>query len=277
MKIVWVDGSFVDQKSAVVSIFDRGYLYGDGVFETMRARRSQLELFSPHLHRMRAGAEYLHIGFTRTDEEIRLTAMELLRRNQMPDAVVRMQLTRGIGRRGFSSRGANTPSFTITVHPLPFQPSHQTGWRLTLSRHLLPSFDPCARFKTSNKLPQILARLEAEQKGFDEALMINEKGFMVEAASANLFWIKKEEVYTPASETGLLPGITRQSILDLCAQTNIPCHQGEFLPEELDQADSVFLTQSVLGLIRVQQFKQHHYLENPLLESLIQTMTHSPS
>lgn len=192
-------------------------------------------------------------------------AEELIRRNQMPEAVLRLTLSRGPGPRGYSIRGAERPTVVMSLHPLPPQPQ---AWRLVTSSVRLRADDPFARFKTCNKLPQILARSEADAAQADEAILRNTDGSVVEGTASNVFWIQHEEVFTPPLVSGTLPGITRAVVFELCQQAGIQCHELDVKPEQLFQSEGVFLTLSSLGLIRASHLDQAPFRQSPILEKL---------
>jgi aminodeoxychorismate lyase len=238
----------VAENEAVVSIFDRGFLYGDGVFETIRVFNGKPFRWLQHLQRLQAGAEFLGIRLPFSNDALLEFSRELLTANETPNSLLRLTLSRGRGARGYSPKGAETPLVIISQHPLPSEPAY--GWKLITSQFLLPSRDPLARFKTSNKLAQIMARAEADSADADEALLLNTDGHVVEGSSSNLFWVRGDMVFTTPVPAGILPGITRQTALELCENLAIPTREIRIDVEELSHADGTFLSLSSLGLVR---------------------------
>ncbi len=215
--IVFLNGQFVPEDRAVVSVLDRGFLYGDGLFETMLVRQGKVFRWDQHIDRLHEGAELLRLQMPFARAALGHYAAELIRRNQMPEAVLRLTLSRGVGARGYSTRSASAPTLVMTLHePPPAGPAPAPRWRLITSSLRVPVNDPMARVKSANKLPQILARLEAEDQGADEALLLNTDGAVTEAASSNLFWLEGETVCTPPLGAGLLAGVTRAAVIELC-------------------------------------------------------------
>lgn len=248
--IVWIDGLILPDTEATVSIFDRSFLYGDGLFETVRIHRSTLLHWDRHLTRLREGAMALRLNAPYGDEEMTSAAQAMIRRHSAREAILRLTLSRGIGRRGYSIRGANQPRLIMTVQALPETPANATeGWKLATSKYRLPVRDPLTRFKTANKLIQVMARAEAEDAGADEALLLDTDGHLAETASGNLFWIADGAVWTPPLSTGALAGVTRSVVLEIAPRLGL--QSGEKLDglAPLLRADGVFVTQSSLGII----------------------------
>ena len=267
--LIWLNGETIEEASARARIDDRGFLYGDGLFETIRAYQGHLFRFDWHWNRLQAGANVLRLTLPMNQKEASQRAGELLEKNHLTEAVVRFQLTRGPGQRGDSIQGAHRPTFLITCHQLP-APCDQleAGWRLAVASQRVPSFNPLRRFKTCNRLTHILARLEAEQNGAHEAILLNEKDHVVEAAAANLFWLDQGVVYTPSPSTGLLPGITRAVVMELCDRLEIECVEMAVTIPDLLAAEAVFLTQSVRELIKVTAIGSSAIADHPLVDLL---------
>ena len=211
--LLFLNGQFVPEEEAMVSVFDRGFLYGDGLFETMRVFNAKLFRWKQHLERLQQGADFLKIPLPIAPDSLRAFADELIAQNHATDSLLRLTVSRGIGPRGYSPKAAQTPSLVMSLHPAPqFDAQKPRVWRLITSSVRLPAREPLAHFKTCNKLPQIMARAEADAAGADEALLLNTEGYVVEGASSNLFWIKGRTVCTPPLASGILPGVTRQVV-----------------------------------------------------------------
>jgi branched-chain amino acid aminotransferase len=246
---VSINGQLVPEEQAVVSVFDRGFLYGDGLFETLLVLNQRPFRWEPHWQRLKAGAAFLQMPLPLSLAAVRQSLNELVRANHLPNAVARLTLSRGVGPRGYSISGASRPTLVVSLHPTAAPELHRAPqWGLVTSTIGLPAAAPLARFKTCNKLPQILARIEAEAAKAHEALLLNSQGFVVEAASSNLFWIKNKTVGTPPLESGILPGVTRALVLEICRAMRLSIEETCLKPEELHQADGVFLTLSSAGV-----------------------------
>jgi aminodeoxychorismate lyase len=261
----FVNGRFVSAEDAVISPLDRGFLYGDGLFETLRVYEGIPFLWPEHWQRLVQGLAFLKITNRWSSQELFGVIVELLTRNVMKEGLCRITVSRGCGSRGYSPKGANEPTLVITLHPLAGRPE---GLRLHTSTFQLPSQDALSLYKTSNKLRQVLARAEADEAGADEALLCNSTGQLVEASSANLFWVRKEQVYTAPVLKEILPGVTRAHVLRLCARLGIPVVECAAFPHELFEADGVFLTSSALEISPAISLDGRVLRRSPLCERL---------
>ena len=245
---VFLNGEFVPAALASVSVLDRGFLYGDGLFETMRVHRGQPFCWEAHLERFERGAMFLKIRPPFTREQLLAAALKLIESNQLPDAVLRLMLSRGPGARGYSPRGANTPTTVMTLHPLPEPP---LSLRLVTAALRVPTGDPFAPYKIANRLTHIMARAEAEERGADEALLLNTNGHVAETASGNVFWIERGLVCTPPDDAGALHGITRGVVRELCGELGLPIECRQVTANQLQKAEGMFVTGSVSGIVPV--------------------------
>ncbi len=247
--LVFLNGQFVPEEQAVVSVFDRGFLYGDGLFETVRVLNGNPFRWPQHVERLERGAQFLKIPFPFPPASLRGFAGELISRNRMPDSLLRVTLSRGVGVRGYSPKGADQPSLVMSLHPAsaPDLP-HLPRWRLVTSAFRLAADEPLAQFKTCNKLPQILARAEADTAQADEALLLNTRGCVVEGASSNLFWLENGAVCTPPLGSGILPGVTRAVVVEICRDLGLAVREAAISPEALRLAQGVFLSLSSVGI-----------------------------
>jgi len=247
--LVFLNGQFVPENQAVVSVFDRGFLYGDGLFEGIRVFNGKPFRWKQHLERFQHGADFLRIALPFSAEVLGEFASRLIAENQMPNSLLRLTLSRGIGPRGYSPKNADLPTFVMATYPMPaIEPSNPPAWRVFISSFRLPAREPLARFKNLNKLPQVLARAEADTEGADEALLLNSDGYVVEGSTSNLFWIRDETVCTPPLPSGILPGVTRATVLELCGKAGIEVREENVTPDELHKMDGAFLSLSSTGI-----------------------------
>lgn len=266
---VFLNGRFVPEAEAVVSVLDRSFLYGDGLFETIRVHGGRPFAWEEHLDRFVRGADFLKIRLPFLPDALRDFAGQLIALNHLPDAILRLSLSRGVGRRGYSPRGADHPVLVMTVHPAPLHdPLHPPQWRLITASFRLPAGEALAEYKTCNKLPQILARAEADAAGADEALLLNTDGDVAEAAAGNLFWIDHDVVCTPPLPTGALAGVTRGVVLKLCTQLGLVTRERVVRPPELRVASGVFLTLSTLGAVEAITLDGVELARSPHLETI---------
>jgi aminodeoxychorismate lyase len=262
---VFLNGRFVPEAQAVVPITDRGFLYGDGLFETLRVRGGQPVWWDRHLARLERGAEFLKIFLPWPANELRKFAVQLTERNAMPESVLRLTLSRGTGSRGYSTGDSNSPTLAMTLHPLPPIPG---SVRLITSSIRVQAGDPLSSFKTANKLLQVLARTEAESRGADEALLLNTDNRVAEAAASNLFWLADGTVGTPPISEGALAGIAREVLLEACGKRGIPARERSLNPVELIRSDGVFLTNSAMGIVPVSELDGASIRHSPFVAEL---------
>ena len=269
--IVFLNGEFVPAAQAVISVFDRGFLYGDGVFETMRVTRAAPFRWGQHWERLQRGANFLKLLLPFNVEALRSFAEELIERNQMPEGVLRLTVSRGAGPRGYSPQSADHPTVVMTLHAPPvLDLKAPPRWHLITSSYRVAAGDPLLPFKTCNKLRQVLARAEADAAGADEALLLNSAGHIAEASAANLFWINDNVICTPPPSCGLLPGVTRQAVLEVCDRRGWAWREVAAGPEVLVSAQGIFLTLSTWGLLAVATLDERALGQSPLTEELRQ-------
>jgi aminodeoxychorismate lyase len=247
--IVFLNGKFLPEEQAMVSVFDRSFLYGDGLFETILVVNRVPFRWAQHFERLERGAAFLGISLPFGTGEVKGFAERLLLENGMANAMLRMSLSRGIGVRGYSPRGANSPVLVMTLHPLAVAAlTAMPAWRLRTASFKLPAGESLAQFKTCNKLPQILSRAEAEQVGADEALLLNTDGFVVEGATSNLFWVDQGTVYTPSLASGILSGVTRGVVFEVCRTLGLEANERTITGARLLNTEGVFLSLSSVGI-----------------------------
>jgi aminodeoxychorismate lyase len=250
--IVYLNGAFVPAELAVVPVFDRGFLYGDGVFETIRVYQSRPLFWAAHMERLRRGLEALQINVRTRDDELRSAACELLRRNGLVDAILRLTVTRGAGKRGYLFQSGQRPTVVMATYAATsFARVAPKPWRLHTSSIPIAPGHAWSGFKTANKLAQVMALAEAQAAGADEALMINCHGHVAEAAAANVFWYDGDSPCTPALAAGGLPGTTRAVVLKLMESLGFPCAEVTRTRAELQDARGMFLTLSTQGIVVV--------------------------
>jgi branched-chain amino acid aminotransferase len=262
--IVFLNGQFVPEAQAMVSVFDRSFLYGDGLFETMRVFRGKPFRWAEHMDRFQRGAAFLKIQPPFAPDELLGHVRELIERNRMPEALLRITLSRGVGQRGYSPKGANHPTILMTLHPAPeTNAAPPSTWRVITASCHLPANEALAEFKTCNKLPQILARAEADVAGADEALLLNTDGQVVEAASSNLFWIANDCVCTSPLQSGILAGVTRLVVLEICGNLGLPIRETSIAPTELQRVEGAFLSLSSVGIVELAMLDGQPLMHSP--------------
>ena len=267
--IVLLNGEFVPESDAKVSVFDRGFLYGDGLFETLLIRRGVPFRWHQHMERFEIALELLKVRCPFDHATLRRFAESLVEKNNLQDAILRIHLSRGIGLRGYSPKGADTPTFVMSLHPAPaITPGEPPQWKLITARNPIAQDNPLAHHKSANKLHQVLARMEAEERGADEALLLNNKGEIAEATSANLFWIENGALFSPPSSAGALAGITRQAVIELASSAKLKFEEATAPPDRLLNSEGIFLTLTSLGLAAATSLDGRPLPQSPLIAKL---------
>ncbi len=266
---VYLNGKFVPEAEATVSVFDRGFLYGDGLFETVRLYAGKPFRWPQHLRRLRQGAAFVGITLAPTDDELTRVVAELVARNSLAECLLRIALSRGIGPRGYSPKGADSPTLAMSLHALPAQTTRALpAWKTVTSIYRVAAGDPVLMIKSAGKLLNVLARAEAEARGADEALLVNTNGHLTECAAGNLFWIEGGTVCTPPLEAGLLDGVTRGLVLEICRGLKIPVELKLAAPGALFTADGVILSNSAVEIVEVVELDGRPLRRSPLVARL---------
>ena len=232
---------------AAIPVDDRGFLYGDALFETMPFYGGVPFRWNAHLARMEQGLKLLRIALPYPAAKLKGFASELVKLNAMPDCVLRLTVSRGSAPRGYSIKLAQKPRVVMTLHPLPKEPA--AGWRLITSSFRVLADDPLNQLKTGSRIRSVLARAEAEDHGADEALLLNERGEITEGAATNVFCIQRGVVCTPPLAAGILPGITRAVVFEICRPLGMAVSEKAVSLSDLFAAEGVFLTVSTAGIV----------------------------
>jgi branched-chain amino acid aminotransferase len=254
---VYLNDKFVPQEEAVVSVFDHGFLYGDGVYETLRAYRGRVFQLAEHLARLERSASRIQLHLPVSLERLTDLVRESLSRNQLQEAYLRITVSRGAGEIGLDPALCKSPTLVILAKP--FQPYPESLYAdgvsviVAKTRRNLPEALP-PQVKSLNFLNNILAKMEAKAAGAHEALMLNHQGELTEGTTSNMFVVQRGRVRTPAVECGILNGITRGLVLQLASELGIPSEETRLTVDDLLRADECFLTnttQEVLPVTRV--------------------------
>jgi branched-chain amino acid aminotransferase len=247
--VTFVNGEFLPEEEARISPLDRGFLYGDGVFETIRVRNGRRFLWERHLSRLKLGATFLRFD-ERAFRETERVAEAILIGNQVKDGFLRIHVSRGQGERGYSPRGANHPTVVMTTHVgLPEVPERL---RLMTSKFRVLADEAWTQLKTTNRLQNILARQEADETGLDEALMLNHRWSIAGASAANVFCVQGEMLLTPPLAAGGVAGTTRAFLIDSAKELGVEVREQEIGLEDFHQSDAAFLTSAGLLVAAVE-------------------------
>ena len=251
---VMIDGRIVPPEQAVVSVFDRGFLYGDSVFESLRSYQGKLFALAAHLERLQRSAERVFIPLPVSLEALRVEVLEAVQAQGSAESYVRITLTRGVGRAlGLDPELAEKPLRVVLVTPLsaPSAQLYERGIAAITFRAERPSDAPgVADAKIGNYLLAVLAMRAARAQGAAEALLEDAHGCILEGSTSNVFAVFRGTLVTPPQSAAILPGITRARVLEL-ARGTLPVEERVLPKTELAQADEVFITSSIRELVPV--------------------------
>ena len=252
---VYVNGEMVPWNEARISVFDRGFQYGDGVFEGMRCYDGRIFKLKEHTDRLFRSARAVHIDMPLTKDQFNDAVKRVIRENGFQDAHVKPQVTRGTASKlGLDPRNTTAANIVIPARPIGKSMfDAEKGFRLaSVSVRKIPAMCLDPRIKSLNYLVNILARSEALASGADEAIMLDIRGYVSEGAGDNLFLVRDGGLYTPNVQDAL-EGITRQTVIDMARRENIPVHETRLTLYDFYTADEVFATGSGAGIIAVTQ------------------------
>ena len=251
---IYLDGQFVSEADAKISVFDHGLLYGDGVFEGIRMYHNRVFKLKEHIERLYWSAKAILLDIPMTQQEMIDATVETCRQNNLRDGYIRLLVTRGKGTLGLDPRRCPKPSViiiaaTIQLYPEKYYQEGLTIVTVPTTRNLVNSVNPA--IKSLNYLNNILARIEANNAGVEEAIMLNSEGFVAECTGDNVFIVQKGRLYTPPLSAGALYGITRNTVLDVAKDLGIPFSEPNLTRYDVYNADEMFLTGTAAEIIPV--------------------------
>ena len=251
---VYIDGKYCDEKNAKVSVFDHGLLYGDGVFEGIRAYNGRVFKLKEHIDRLFCSAKAILLEIPLSHAAMMKAVVETCRRNKLRDGYIRLVVTRGVGTLGLNPNRCKRPSVIIIADKIQLYPKelYERGMAIVTvatTRNLHNAVNPA--IKSLNYLNNILAKIEANIAGVEEAIMLNAEGFVAECTGDNIFMLKGGQMFTPPLSAGALYGITRSVVMDLAREAGIPASEPNLTRYDLFNADECFLTGTGAELIPV--------------------------
>lgn len=247
----YLNGKFVSEREAKISIFDRSYLYGEGVFETLRSYRGKPAFVEQHYQRLLKNAAQLNIAVPINFQTFHETLLELLGKNQLQDAVIRLTLS-GIGDAFAQTRSLGTANLSIFVRSFERNEAlYDTGVTLYASPTLVNDSTGVAGIKATSYLTKMIARQQAAEEKVYEVILRNHAGFWVEGSRTNLFIVKDEKIKTSATTEGLLPGVTRDVVLNLIQANDFVCEETKLNDQDLLTADEIFITGTTTEIMPV--------------------------
>lgn len=252
--LVYLNGRFVAREQAQVSVFDHGFLYGDGIYETMRAYGGKLFLLKKHLARLKHSADAISLKPPLPLDRIGDALNESVSINKLQEAYVRLHISRGPGELGLDPALCAAPTMVIVAKPFHEYPAayFERGISVAIvaTRRNHPLALPPA-IKGTNFLNNILAKIEAIKAHAYEGIMLNWEGYVAEGTISNICMVKKGVLYTPHLDTGILEGVTRDLVLRLAKRNKIPVREAMLLPKDLLSADESFITNTTMEIMPV--------------------------
>ncbi len=250
-EIIYLNGQLVPRSKAKLSPFDHGFLYAYGLFETMRAYDGHIFRLDRHLARLRRAAQSLGLATRLAAFDLESACTETLEANNLKDARLRLTITAGEGDMTPDPGTCSSPTVLLTAQnlvPLPHE-KYESGFKAALSTLRRNSQSPLSLLKSTCYMENIFARMEARATGCDEAILLNERGYLAEGSTSNIFLVNGGKLVTPSLESGVLPGITREAVLEIAQASNIKTVEREVALKELIEAEEAFVTNSILELM----------------------------
>jgi len=270
-EIIYLNGQLIPRSEAKLSPFDHGFLYGYGLFETMRAYHGYVFRLDRHLARLRRSAEILGLTYnviaSEAKQSLESACMATLEANKLKDARLRVTISAGEGDMVPDPSTCSSPTILVTAQNLiPLPPEkYESGFKAALSPLRRNSQSPLSRLKSTCYMENIMARMAAKAVGCDEAILLNEQGYLAEGTTANIFLVKKSlsldergqvrVLVTPSLDSGALPGITRETVLEIARALGFKTQERKVELKELLEADEAFVTNSILELMPLTWFE----------------------
>ncbi len=253
-RIIFMNGKLVPEQEAVISVFDHGYLYGDGVFEGIRAYNGRVFKLEEHVRRLFESAHSIMLPIPYSQEEMIKAVVDTVNANKLTDAYIRLVVSRGVGDLGLDPRKCKESQVVIIADKIVLYPKELYEKGLTVitvatRRNIADALDP--KLKSLNYLNNILAKIEANRAGVLEALMTNSQGYISEGTGDNIFIYRKGKLITPPPYLGILEGITREAVIELAHEEGIPLQEAPFTRHDVYVADECFLTGTAAEVIPV--------------------------
>jgi branched-chain amino acid aminotransferase len=253
---IWLDGKWCDRSTAMISVYDHGLLYGDGVFEGIRAYGGKIFRLIEHLERLYDSAKAICLTIPLSRDELAATTEEALRRSGIQEAYIRHIVTRGVGDLGLDPRKCLRPTLMIIVDTIKLWPEqvYEAGLNVVTAGTPIPQRESLSpRVKSLNYLAHILAKLEGINAGADEVIMLDSAGFVAEGSGQNIFVVKHGRLRTPPPHAGILRGVTRDVVIELAAKAGYTVDESMMNRYDIYTADEAFLTGTATEIVAMRQ------------------------
>jgi branched-chain amino acid aminotransferase, group I len=253
---IFLNGEFVSKEDAKVSVYDHGFLYGDGIFEGIRVYNGNIFKCKEHLERLYDSAKSIDLKVPYPMDEMQQHIINTIRKNELRDGYIRLVVSRGPGDLGLDPRRSRGANVVIIVEPLAIYPeeAYVNGLKVvsvSTRRNIPDALNP--KIKSLNYLNNVLVKIQANLAGVGEALMLNAQGYVAEGSGDNIFIVKRGILYTPPSYVGALEGITRAAIIEICGKIGYTVKEEPFTLHDVYVADEVFLTGTAAEVIAVRE------------------------
>ena len=253
---IWLDGQWCDRATAMVSVYDHGLLYGDGVFEGIRVYGGKIFKLAEHLDRLYDSAHAIWLTIPMSKEEMAQVTEEAVRRSGISEAYIRHVVSRGVGDLGLDPRKCPRPSVIIIVDTIKLWPEevYETGLKVVTAGTPIPQRESLSpRVKSLNYLPHILAKIEGVQAGADEVLMLDSQGHVAEGSGQNIFVVKHKRITTPPVYAGILKGVTRDVVIELARGAGYDVQESMLNRYDVYTADEAFFTGTASEVVAIRQ------------------------
>ena len=256
-EIVYINGALVPRAKAHISVSDHGFLYGYGLFQTMRAYHGKLFLLDRHLKRLYEAAEVIGMRQKLDGIDLEKACAETLKANKLKEARMRLTVTNGESAALPWTDAGGEPNIVVTAVPYtPFTAGkYARGFKVGMATVRRARQSVVSSLKSINYLLNVMARMEAAANGMDETILLNDGGYIAEGGGSNIFFVEGGRLVTPSTDNGIIPGVTREVIMEMAGEMGIQVKEGDISPEALGGFDEVFMTNAVIEVMPVVSVK----------------------
>ncbi len=252
--VIYIDGQFLSEEEAKISVLDHGYLYGDGVFEGIRMYSGCIFKLKEHIDRLYDSARAIMLDIPMGKDELISAIVDTVKKNNLSDGYIRVVVSRGVGDLGLDPRKCSRPTVVVIADKIKLYPEelYKNGLEIItvpIRRNIPEAVNP--QVKSLNYLNNILAKIEAIHRGYEEALMLNHEGYVAECTGDNIFMIKGNNLVTPPTSVGVLKGITARTVMDIALKIGMEVREERFTRYDLYTSEEVFLTGTAAEIIPV--------------------------
>jgi branched-chain amino acid aminotransferase len=250
---IYINGALVSRDEAKISVFDHAFLYGYGLYETMRAYHGKIYLLERHIKRMLNAAGVIGLGQKLAGIDLGKACMDTLATNSLQDARIRLTVSNGDSDKAPWVDASGAPNVVVTARPYtPFSAEkYNEGFKVGIASVRRCRQSVVATMKSVNTLASVMARMEATARGLDEALLLNDNGYIAEGGGCNVFFVYSKTLFTPALDSGILPGVTREAVMEMAAGMSIRVKEVNIKSGALKRFNEAFVTNAMIEVIPV--------------------------